>query len=132
MPKSSGFTLIELLITVAIVAILVLIAYPSLSRHLIKSKRIEAIQALYIMQLQQEEWRIAHASYANTADAAANFVPSHEHYIFKVSAASATDYTLKASAKSGSAQYQDKAGSIICHTLTLDRNNNKAPADCWR
>lgn len=130
MQKATGFTLIELLIAVAVVAILTAMVYPNFSRYLLKSKRIEAIQALYNMQLQQEEWRISHPSYASH-DEAAHFLPSHLHYEFKVSAANATGYTLEASAKPDSAQLQDKADNTACHTLTLDRNSTKTPAPCW-
>lgn len=130
MAKSHGFTLIELLIALTIVAILATLAYPNFAGYLLKSKRIEAIQALHGMQLQQEEWRIAHPTYASHGEAT-GFLPSHPHYEFTVRAASETDYLLEASAKDDSAQQQDKAGNTDCHTLTLDRNNTKTPAECW-
>lgn len=130
MAKSHGFTLIELLIALTIVAILATLAYPNFAGYLLKSKRIEAIQALHGMQLQQEEWRIAHPTYASHGEAT-SFLPSHPHYEFTVRAASETDYLLEASAKDDSAQQQDKAGNTDCHTLTLDRNNTKTPAECW-
>ncbi|GGB36026.1 type IV pilin [Oceanisphaera marina] len=131
MAKSLGFTLIELLIALTIVAILATIAYPNFAGYLLKSKRIEAIQGLHSMQLQQEEWRISHPAYASNDDAA-HFLPSHPHYEFKVKAASDTDYVLEANAKNGSAQQQDKAGNTACHTLTLNRNSTKTPAACWQ
>ncbi|WP_417615900.1 type IV pilin protein [Oceanisphaera sp.] len=130
MRRAHGFTLIELLVAVAIVAILAAIVYPNFPRYFLKNKRIEAIQALYSMQLQQEEWRISHPSYASQ-DEAAHFLPSHPQYEFRVTAASATDYMLEANAKPDSAQRQDQAGDTPCHTLTLDRNNTKTPAPCW-
>ncbi|MGO1247011.1 MAG: type IV pilin protein [Oceanisphaera sp.] len=131
MVKVRGFSIIELLIAMIIVAILALVAYPSLSRYLVNSKRIEAIQTLYALQLQQEEWRISHPTYANHTVAAAQFIPSHPHYVFAVSDASASHYILTATAKQDSAQYQDKAGNTPCHTLSLDRDNTKTPVECW-
>lgn len=40
--RSAGFTLIEVMITVAIVAILAAVAYPSYTEHIAKGKRAEA------------------------------------------------------------------------------------------
>lgn len=131
MKKTRGFSLIELLIAMTIVAILALVAYPSLSHYLIKSKRMAAMQTLYTLQLQQEKWRVSHAFYANQTVASAHFLPTHQHYVFTVSNANAHQYKLTASAKQDSAQYQDKAGNTACHTLTLDRDNNKTPIECW-
>ncbi|WP_375057056.1 type IV pilin protein [Zobellella sp. DQSA1] len=130
MAGRQGFTLVELMITVAILAIITAIAYPSLSSYLIKSKRTEAIQALYRMQLQLEELRISHPTYDKAAD---NLISPTEnaHYSFSASASGA-GYTLTATAKEGSSQQNDKEGGIPCSELTLDRENNKTPGECWR
>ncbi|MBR9856593.1 MAG: prepilin-type N-terminal cleavage/methylation domain-containing protein [Gammaproteobacteria bacterium] len=131
MQKSTGFTLIELMIVVAIVAILAMVAYPSFTGYLLKSKRIEAIQSLYSMQLKQEDWRISHSTYASTSQASASFLPTHPDYTFTVSGASASHYELIATAKSDSSQLNDKEGSTSCSPLTLSRSNSKTPAVCW-
>ncbi|ATG72915.1 type IV pilin [Zobellella denitrificans] len=125
-----GFTLIELLITVAVLAIIAAIAYPSFASYLMKSKRIEAIQTLYRMQLRQEEWRISNPAYTSAAE---NLISPTEnaHYGFSTSTSGA-GYTLTATAKSGSSQQNDKEGGTPCNVLTLDRNSNKTPDACWR
>ncbi|RZJ14387.1 MAG: type IV pilin protein [Haliea sp.] len=51
-----GFTLIELMITVAIVAILASVAYPSYRSYILKSKRAEARTALADLMQQQERF----------------------------------------------------------------------------
>ncbi|WP_298720068.1 type IV pilin protein [uncultured Oceanisphaera sp.] len=132
MQKSTGFTLIELMIAVAIVAILATVAYPSFSGYLLKSKRIEAIQSLYGMQLKQEDWRISHATYATTSQASGTFLPTHTDYTFEVSGASASNYELIATAKTGSSQLNDKEGATSCSPLKLGRDNSKEPAACWQ
>ncbi|NLJ92209.1 MAG: prepilin-type N-terminal cleavage/methylation domain-containing protein [Aeromonadales bacterium] len=131
MDQTRGFTLIELMITVAIVALLLLLAYPSFSTYLVKGQRIAAIQGLYQLQLDQEEWRVSHASYATQQQASANLLPNQKHYTFSVLAANASYYQLQVTAKAGSPQQADKVGNVACHTLTLDRNDVKAPLACW-
>lgn len=128
MQKSTGFTLIELMIVVAIVAILATVAYPSYSAYLQKSKRIEAIQTLYKMQLAQEDWRISHPAYTSSAGDLISPV-STDHYTFEA-AISGSNYTLSATAKGG--QLNDKEGATACSPLTLTRGGNKAPASCWQ
>lgn len=130
MKRCSGFTLIELLISVAVLALLIAVAYPSFSSFLIKSKRIEAIQTLYKMQLAQEEWRISHPSYTSSAVDLIGGSAS-AHYQFSA-ALSGAGYVLRAEAKSGSSQQQDKEGATSCSELTLTRDSDKAPAICWQ
>ncbi|MDP5293030.1 type IV pilin protein [Oceanimonas sp. CHS3-5] len=127
MPKQQGFTLIELLITVAVLAIITAVAYPSYSAYMQKSRRIEAIQTLYKMQLAQEDWRISHPTYTS---AAADLISptSTDNYTF-AAAVSGSGYTLTATAKGS--QQNDQEGGTACSPLTLTRGGSKAPASCW-
>lgn len=131
MNQARGFTLIELMITVAIVALLLLLAYPSFSTYLVKGQRLAAIQKLYQLQLDQEEWRVSHANYASVAEAPTTMLPSHQHYVFSIVEANAGYYQLEATAKADSPQQADKVGNVACHTLSLDRNDVKTPLACW-
>ncbi|WMC10032.1 type IV pilin protein [Oceanimonas pelagia] len=128
MPKHLGFTLIELLITVAVLAIITAVAYPSYSAYMQKSRRIEAIQSLYKMQLAQEDWRISHPTYSSSAADLISPV-STDHYTFGASV-SGSGYTLSATAKGS--QLNDKEGATACSPLTLTRGGSKAPASCWQ
>ena len=63
-----GFTLVELLITVAIVAVLATIAYPSFQQFLLESRRADAHSALSALQLKQENFRGNCQVYAASLD----------------------------------------------------------------
>lgn len=55
--EAAGFTLIELMITVAIVAILSAIAYPSYQEYVLRTRRVEAMDLLGEAAARQERWR---------------------------------------------------------------------------
>lgn len=60
---AAGFTLAELLVVLAIVALLGAVAYPSYSRQVVKSRRVEAQLALVDTMQRQEQFRAQHRSY---------------------------------------------------------------------
>ncbi|MEG0007735.1 MAG: type IV pilin protein [Aeromonas sp.] len=122
--KQSGITLIELMVVVAVVAILVAIAYPSFTDGLHKSRRAEAFKGLLSMQLKQEEFRVSNASYSSTLSQVGN--PGSDYYNFTISGASATVYTLIATAKGG------QSGDTGCTVLTINKADNKTPLACWK
>ncbi|MCK5092671.1 MAG: prepilin-type N-terminal cleavage/methylation domain-containing protein, partial [Gammaproteobacteria bacterium] len=64
------FTLIELMITVVIVGILAMIAVPSYTSYITKSRRSDAMASLLLIHLQQEKLRVNCVRYAeNLLDA---------------------------------------------------------------
>lgn len=129
--EQSGFSLVELLIVATIIAILGALAYPSFSVYLLKNQRLAAQKSLYALQLQQEEWRISHAQYATDISDLEPSLADHTHYSFSITEASSSHYQLTATAKTNSAQAQDRQGSQSCQTLTLNRNHEKTPTECW-
>ena len=62
-----GFTLIELMITVAIIAILAGIAYPSYLSQVRRSNRTEARTALLQAQVAQEKFFLQYNRYAGNS-----------------------------------------------------------------
>ena len=126
--KHSGFTIIELMIVIAIVAILVALAYPSYSQYVMKARRGEAQQLLLNWSINQEIWRSNIVAYATLLQLPA---PTHDNYDFDFSVApTATAYTLRAIAQDN--QTNDKArDGTYCTNLTLDQSGVKVDAACW-
>lgn len=112
---AGGFTLIELMITVAVVAILAMVALPSYFEQVRKSRRADAIAALNQIAQAQERWRANNPTYTTNLGSTGLKVanPSSGYYTLAASAATATGYTATATA--AGAQLKDTK----CATLTL-------------
>lgn len=131
MPRTAkGMTLIELMIVIAVIVILGMIAYPTYTSYLQKSRRAEAKAILMDLQLAEERYRASNVSYAVTLGSLTltSNPASNTYYSFSVESASSSGYTLQADG-TGSSQSTDKGGT--CATLTLNQSDVKNPADCW-
>ncbi|WP_354623359.1 type IV pilin protein [Psychromonas sp. MME2] len=134
--KKSGFTLIELLISIAIIAILAGVAYPSYMQHVLKSKRSEAQSALVDIANRQEMYYLDHHQYAtNLATdlglSANPFITDNGYYRIVTSSAKATvDFTLTATA------IGTQAADSECATLTITQSLAKSASTggdaCWK
>ncbi len=128
MKRGRGFTLIEVMITVAIVAILAAIAYPTYQNHVIKTRRKAAEACLMELAQWMERYYTTNMTYEIVS------LPStqcrtelQDHYVFAFSdTPGPTSYGLKADAQGVQA-----AKDASCSSLTLDYKGEKAPADCW-
>jgi type IV pilus assembly protein PilE len=135
--KNQGITLIELMITVAIVAILAAVAYPSYSKYVLTSHRTEAQSTLIRISNLEERYFMDNNAYGNlfnlgmtATSGATTLTTDNGYYTISVVTSSAT-YTLTATA-SGS-----QASDTDCQSLSIDQSGLKSStassADtCWR
>lgn len=129
-----GFTLIELMITVAIVAILGAVAYPSYTSFVVKSNRA-ATKAFMVAVANKEQQYILDARvYGEAADHAAIgsvlglAVPKEVSDFYNVSVANVggNTRTFQITGAPIAGQMNRNDG-----TLTLDNTGAKAPAAKW-
>jgi type IV pilus assembly protein PilE len=117
-----GMTLIELMVVVIIIGVLATLIFPSFEQQISAARRGDGITQLLRLKIQQEAYRIENISYAKTEQLS---LPTSEYYVFIVSDASATTYTITAKAKGS--QKSDKK----CLVMQIDQSLNKTPIHCF-
>jgi type IV pilus assembly protein PilE len=131
---AKGFSLLELMIVVAIIGILVMIAYPSYQMHVMKSRRTEAKTGLLALAQAQEEYRADRNEYADSLTnlkEATQIRAERTFYSFSLSRPTPLTFTL--TARPVGAQLDDTQ----CPVFTLDQAGQKTPPrdpglpDCW-
>lgn len=124
MRRTSGFTLIELMITVAIVAILAAIAYPSYKQYLIRANRSEAQAYLMDLSQRQQQYLMDARAYTGSETTLGASQPSRvaDNYTITITVGSGLppSFTITATPKSGTVQSGDG-------NLTI----NQAGAKTW-
>lgn len=141
--KQGGFTLVELLITVAIVAILSAVAYPSYTQHIVKAKRSAAESFMVTVANRQEQSMLNARSYfqaGTPADwtAASLVVPKEvsDNYTVTVTADNALTppaYTVTAAPIGSQLARDAKCASLTYNQAGTKGRSGTAPSvsDCW-
>ncbi len=119
-----GFTLIELMIVVGVIGILAAIAYPSYQGYARRAQRLEGQGTMLNIQLLEEKYRVNHATYEGTLTNLGAFASNY--YTFAISNATATTYTITATAKGS------QTSDTGCTPLTLNQAGVKGPTGCWK
>ncbi len=139
---AAGFTLIEIVVALAVVAITTTFAVSSYRRHLQRSHRVEAVQALLAAAAEQEKFHLAHGRYGERLDAGAGSDPPglpvasttpRGRYRLRIAAADAASYRLIA-------ERVEAADDPVCVRLSIDESGRRVASDttdrdttanCW-
>ena len=136
-----GFTLIELIIAVAIIGILVRIAYPAFTQQLRKARRAEAKAALLDLASREERYMSTANQYTSTPLALG--FSSSASFPMAILAGSSSFYTLNvvtsspytsytASAVATGTQVADKCGNFTINSSGVQGvTGTSTAADCW-
>jgi type IV pilus assembly protein PilE len=133
---SAGFTIIEMLITVAVIAIVAAIGYPSYTKYLARGNRSAAESFMLEVASRQERYLVDARQYASDLTALGMSVPSSVSNNYTVTitdvASSPASYTVKAVPTGGQATID-----AACGTLTITAAGAKGAtgtsgaASCW-
>jgi type IV pilus assembly protein PilE len=132
--KKSGFTLIELMITVAIIAILVSIAYPSYTAFVQRSNRTDATQAISFTAQQLERCYSQGFNYTACPSVPAASTSPQGYYNLTVTISSPTTYQIDASPAKA-----PQLADFSCQKFTvtnnvqsaIDGSGNSTTSTCW-
>ena len=125
---SYGFTLIELMITVAIVAILASVAYPSYQQYVIRSNRAAAQAQMLDIANRQQQFLLANRAYATKT------VLESSGYVLPSEVAGRYTYDVPvgtAAVPSFTITFTPRGTQAADGALTLNSAGQKTPADKW-
>jgi len=126
--KQKGFTLIEVMITVAIVAILASIAYPSYTRYIIRAKRSAAQAQMMDIANREQQFLMANRAYADKTALTAS------GYALPTDVAANYDYTLTVNTVGFPTfllTFVPSGNQASDGNLTIDHTGAKTPAEKW-
>ncbi len=129
MKNQNGFTLTELMVVVAVLALIITIAYPAYTDQVRKTRRKDGMSALTTAAQNLERCYTTTNDYTNATCTGLFPITSDEGwYQVSMTASTATTYTLTATA------LNDQANDV-CANLTLTHTGAKGSSsgrtDCW-
>lgn len=138
--RQCGVTLIELLVAVVIVGILGMIAYPSYTSHLVKSRRAQATACLQEAAQYMERFYTTNLRYDQTATTSiAVSLPTtaciqdlNGRYVLSIASVSANAFALKATPQGAQATADTQCGTLgLSQAGTKTITGTGTVAACW-
>jgi type IV pilus assembly protein PilE len=130
MKKFAAFTLLELMITVAIIAILSVIAIPIYNNYITEARRSDGQTALLDLANRMEQYFTQNNTYATATLANVGAVSPTEggFYTLTITAADPTSYSLTASPTG--VHTDTDCGNLTYNSLSQKGQSGTA-TDCW-
>jgi len=143
--RRTGFALIEVMIALVIVAITTSLAFASYRRQLVRSHRIEAVQALLAAAAEQEKFHLALGRYSDRIDSGVGderpglpvaSTTTHRKYELVIEYADAARFRIVATPLEDGGQGDD----LQCRRLSIDESGRREALDasgkdstsrCW-
>ena len=125
-----GFSLIELMITVAVVAILSAVAYPSYQQYLLTSHRVDAKKMLLDAANRQEIYFMDFNQYASTVAALGINAQSESGYYDVAIAVVGNSYIMSATPV-GSQAKDTGCTQFAINEVGVKTATGTAANDCW-
>lgn len=129
--RHRGFTLVECAVVCAMAGLLAAVALPSYQGQARRAARMDAVQALTRLQMEQEKYRSLHGLYAADLRVLRGVMPISDQGRYTLSMVPTGPEAYRASALARGSQAQDRE----CATLTLDVSQGFANAgpgpQCW-
>ena len=138
--RQGGFNLVELMVTLIIIAILTMVAYPSFMQSVRKGKRSDAHTAMTRVAGNLERFFSTNGTYTTDTSVLGlsmngdDATSDQGHYIVTVAAGATgigSSYVVNATAKDGDMQADDEG----CTAFTLSsigvRTPNPVDSKCW-
>lgn len=132
--QQSGFSLLELMITLSIIGIMMSMALPIYSHHLIVARRAEAATTLFKLALAMEKYHVENNTYQSATLGNLHFteIIAKNNYQLIIQTATQHDYVLIARPLGEQAKKD-----TLCGALTLNAVDEKnimgtgKITDCW-
>lgn len=134
MRSKTGFSLLELLIVMAIIAILMGIAYPSYTSHLVKGRRNQAEIALLYLASQLESFYSVQNSYQGASLESLGVNPYTDDHTYQLAIQTVTNssYTISASPLGQQAQADTQCGTLAVNEQSIKSVSGALSANlCW-
>jgi type IV pilus assembly protein PilE len=117
--RTNGFSLIELLIALAIMGILAVLAIPSYTKYMVKSRQVDAKTQLTAVRQAQEIYRLQYGAYTSNTALLSGWQGTVGKYAFSILSGTSSNFTAKASWTDGSERdaWTIDDGGTLAHTV---------------